>query len=148
MLCQSALRQRFRTDFILDFKGPSSDPPSHLRAIPKNFGSRPPWARRNPQKLFPNFSNLRGGGKFSSALHGELHGPPGIKFWQLYHGPLPRVTKISHMPKNVATMRAYAPEKWDKVHSKRFNFRDFSSKKTIFELDPCTRPPMREVCYV
>jgi len=104
LLCQSALRQRFRTDFILDFKGPSSDPPSHLRAIPKNFGSRPPWARRNPQKLFPNFSNLRGGGKFSSALHGELHGPPGIKFWQLYHGPLPRVTKISHMPKNVATM--------------------------------------------
>jgi len=36
--------------------------------------------------------------------------------------------------KNIGVMRAFAPHKWTKVQPDRFNFRDFSSKKTNFEL--------------
>ena len=64
LLCQSAWRQRFRTDFILDFKGPSSDPPSHLRAIPKNFGSRPPGRAATPKSFSPIFQILGAGANF------------------------------------------------------------------------------------
>jgi len=38
--------------------------------------------------------------------------------------------------KKVESMHADRPYKWAKVHPNRFNFRDFSSKKTNFELAP------------
>ena len=50
-LCQNALRQRLRTDFILYVTGAASERPYAFECGPLNFGHRPPWAAQ-PQKSF------------------------------------------------------------------------------------------------
>ena len=146
-------------DLILYNQGPAINSPYRVRGDPLNFDPRLPWAA-HPQKHFPKFSKiLEDGSKFSSALYGDPQGPLGIKFRQLYLGPLPqkkipnfrrksnfyRVTKISHMPKCAPIP---PPRKWSKVQPDRFSFRDFPAINRISISLPCTQPPVREVYYV
>jgi len=89
-LCQNALRQRLRTDFILHPTGPASERPYAFEGDPLNFGPRPPWAA-DPKKFFFKFSKiLTVEGQFFECAKRGPQGPPGIKFWQLYHGPFPQ----------------------------------------------------------
>jgi len=128
-------------------RGPLVTLPMLLRAAPKILAPGPLGCP--PTKTFsPNFPKILGmGSKFSSALYGDPQGPPGIKFWWLYLGPLPRKKfrnfaenrRFLELHKNsnskkVESMRTGPPSNWAKVHSNRFSFWDFSSKKTNFEL--------------
>jgi len=102
-----------------------------------------------PKKFFPKFSKILGGwSQFSSALYGDPRVPSGIKILATVPWPTSAEKKSEISPKidflssyknvahakKVVAMRAYAPHKLSKVQPDRFNFRDFSSKKTNFEL--------------
>ena len=87
-LCPNALRQRFRTDFILHPTGLASERPYQFKGSPLNFG---PLGSPPPKKFFQNFSKiLEVGASFSSALYGDPQGLSGIKFRQLYLSLLPQ----------------------------------------------------------
>jgi len=87
-LCQNALRQRLRTGFVLHPTGPASERPYAFKGGPLNFGPRPPLGGP-PPKFFPKFpKNLRGGGQFFECAIRGPQGQLGIKFRQLYLGPL------------------------------------------------------------
>ena len=116
-----------------------------------------------PKKFFPNFSKILGEGtSFSSALNGDSQGPSGIKFRQLYLGPLPRkkipkfrsystisrVTRKFHQPRH-SEMRALIPPKSGPKYTPGvWSARKLGTNNRISIWPPCTKPPMREVYYV
>ena len=77
-------------------RGPLVIPSMQLRAAPKILAPGPP-GRPTPKKVFPKFfKNLRGEVQIFERVIRGPQGPPGIKFWQLYLGPLlqKKITKF------------------------------------------------------
>jgi len=116
-----------------------------------------------PKKFSPNFAKILGdGASFSSALNGDSQGPSGIKFWQLYLGPLPqkkilkfrrkstffRVTRILHRRKKLWLCGPRPPISGPKCSPIDSTSEIFRAKNRISSWPPCTQPPVRAVSYV
>jgi len=137
--------------------------PLRIWGRPLKFWPQAPLGGQPPKKFSPNFVKILGvGASFSSALNGDAQGPLGVKFWQLYLGPLPqkkipkfrrkstfyRVTKISHLPKISGLCGPRPPISVPKCSPIGSTSEIFRAKNRISSWPPCTQPPVRAVSYV